>query len=47
MKPLGHVLFHLSFLRNLYTKTHYFIPMGYILVRKFEFLRLLFADIIS
>ena len=44
MKLLGHVLFGLSFLRNLYTKK-YFIPMGYILVRKFEFLSLLVADI--
>ena len=48
MKLLGHVLFRLSFLRNIYTKTHhYFISMGYSLVRKFEVLRLLVADILS
>lgn len=36
----------LSFLRNLHTKNHhYFIPMDYLLVSKFEFLRLLIADI--
>ena len=35
-------------LRSVCTKTHhYFIPVGYILVRKFDFLRLLVSDIIS
>ena len=48
MKVLGHVLFHLSFLRNCHTKSdHCFMTMDCLSVSKFEFIMLSVADIIS